>query len=392
MRVFLKRLYSLVYVACARLLSIGRKRKTKKNDVVTIVKYDGIGDFILFLDAAAAIRKIYRDKKIILTCSSRSAPLARRSGYFDEVIPFERGELFIRNFRRTARRAKALECDLLLHTSFSRDIAAEALASFIPAGKKMSVPYTHLLNIRMEKWGRRIYDEWFDIPLNEMCLVQNAMMVRALGMPDFRCSIPSLPPMDATPKFYLPENYYVICPGGSAYIKKWRSENYFAVAKYVKQHSDIKCVLVGEMHEGELDELFRDRGEVEFYSFVGKTDIDELQYIISRAKFAVGNDTGTTHVAATLGVPYIAISAAVSANRFYPYKTEREGGGVAPVFVRADVECAGCAFSLETFVKCIDGVEYTKKKCIEMIKVEDVIPHVENQLRINGLYKDAADD
>ena len=47
--------------------NLSLKRKSVKG-VVTIVKYDGIGDFILFLDSAKGLRELYKDKKIILSC------------------------------------------------------------------------------------------------------------------------------------------------------------------------------------------------------------------------------------------------------------------------------------------------------------------------------------
>ena len=65
------------------------KRQSVKG-VVTVLKYDGIGDFILFLDAAKGLRELYKDKKLILSCPKAVKEIAEQSGYFDEVICISR--------------------------------------------------------------------------------------------------------------------------------------------------------------------------------------------------------------------------------------------------------------------------------------------------------------
>ena len=59
--------YQKVYKSKIKRL-VSPYKKNIKNNTITILKYDGIGDFILFLDAAKGLRNFYANKKIILSC------------------------------------------------------------------------------------------------------------------------------------------------------------------------------------------------------------------------------------------------------------------------------------------------------------------------------------
>lgn len=381
MRSFFQKLYK---AKIKRLIS--PPRKDIENNTVTILKYDGIGDFILFLDAAKGLRTLYKDKKVILSCPISVKEIAEKTNYFDEVIVFRKNEFQYSKLKIAKKKASLLECETLLHLSFSRDFTSEILASFVSANKKISVPYSYVFSKQDAKWTHSLYDAFLKIPLNIMCLQQNKLVLHELGDKNFQASFPVLPPIKNT-HLYLPHNYFVLFLGGSTRIKKWDVEKYYIVVEYINSMTDYKCILAGT--EDDLDqEKFFSSGNVEYYSYIGKTNLEELRYLISFAKFVIGNDTSAIHMAAALNIPSICISSSASSNRFYPYIVDNIEGGCAPICVKTSCECEGCSFSPNTFLRCMPSLEKPFiKRCIADIEVTDVIKQVDVLLGINKREK-----
>ena len=64
--------------------------KRSDPDVVVVVRIDGIGDFVVWLDSARVLRERYSDRRIILVADGTLADLASQVGYFDNVIGIDR--------------------------------------------------------------------------------------------------------------------------------------------------------------------------------------------------------------------------------------------------------------------------------------------------------------
>lgn len=99
----------------------------------------------------------------------------------------------------------------------------------------------------------------------------------------------------------LPAHYMLIIAGGSAHRleKRWPLEHYAALAKHM-----IDCalvpVLIGSYLEAETLSLIANKA-TGCLNLCGKTDLFMLASIARSARFAVGNDTGPTHLIAATG-------------------------------------------------------------------------------------------
>ena len=349
---------------------LAEKRKSVKN-VVTIVKYDGIGDFILFLDCAKGLREFYKDKKIILTCPFSVKQMALDSGYFDEVVCFSRISSQFLKVKEIEKKVKVLDCELLIHASISRDFFAEALTASIKADKKVTMPFAYLYDDKYYKWVLTNYDEVLNVSLNGMVLEINAQMLKALGYSNFKSSSPSLTPKKED--LALPDNYFVLFMGGSSIVKRWHVDRWYEVAKYVSEKTGLKCLLAGDLDEVNQEKYFKSKNEFEFYSYLGRTNLSELIYLISKSKFLIGNDTCAVHIASALKIKSLCVSPASALDRFYPYKADNLNG-YEPNFIRKKVKCEGCSFSKDTFISCVKGVTKDPvKHCLKAISVSDFI-------------------
>lgn len=368
-------IYISLYKFSLAVLTVARK-KSFINDTITVIKYDGIGDFILFLDFAKGLREYYCDKKIILACPLSVSDLAVQSGYFNQVYIINKQDLKIRNLWNTKKKLKQLQCELLISPGISRHLEADVIAKLIDANKKVSPAYSFMYPHKIANKLNNIFDVIYDTPLDIMGLEHNKLILHKLGYLNFRSSFPKLKTSNNT-LIYIPNNYYVLFVGASSYDKQWSIKKFYNVAKYIEENTNFQCVIAGTTKEVNQERYLSEKG-LKYYTYIGKTTFNELIYLISNAKFVVGNDTSAIHIAAALNVPSLCTSGAEASERFYPYVVDNMETGKAPLYVKKDVECEACSFKYESYARCLKFSN--KKPCIEQIEEKEVIKELKSLL------------
>jgi ADP-heptose:LPS heptosyltransferase len=103
-------------------------------------------------------------------------------------------------------------------------------------------------------------------------------------------------------------------PGAAWASKRWPTEHY---AKLI--HAlPIKVVLIGSKGETGARDILAECKTTPL-DLSGQTTIAELIALISLASAHVGGDTGSSHIAAALGVPAIGLYSATRPERSCPY-------------------------------------------------------------------------
>lgn len=96
--------------------------------------------------------------------------------------------------------------------------------------------------------------------------------------------------------------YFVIAPFAKfGDAKEWTLDSYIEVAKRIQKCTGLVPVFVGSKEE--TRRLETDIG----INLVGKTDLNELLYILLNSAIVIGNDSGITHLADIHGVKNIMI-------------------------------------------------------------------------------------
>ncbi len=376
------------YIRDVKLRIYGRRvrKAIKKNpgntNKILIIKHDGLGDFILFLDAAKELRRYYRDKHIVLSCQSLAVPIAKASEYFDEVITLPNDAFTLKNLDKTYKTIKNFKFDLLLHPNQPRNLNAERLAYLINAKIKIaSLGECGALPIEVKEKCDKTYDRMIDQGIENMSIIQSAEFVRGLGDSTYRARLPHL---EVVPKcfLYLPKDFYVVFVGGSVFNKLWPAERFVEVAKYINAKTGWTCVLCGAENDIWQEKVFSDNASFEFYSLIGKTSIDQLIYIISKSRLVVGNDTSAIHIANAVGIQALCIKGLFSGNKFYPYQIEDElPNDIFPAYVSCEMECFACTMRGRNY-ECIHDDYYADVKlpCILNINVDMVIEKLQKIL------------
>lgn len=150
--------------------------------------------------------------------------------------------------------------------------------------------------------------------------------------------------------------WIAIGPGSKMEAKRWPISNFIRVLQRLVEYYNVWPVVFGSGDEAVLGaRIVRELGR----GFVtsGMLSVRASAVALRRCVLYLGNDTGTMHLAAAVGVPCCAIFSSRDApGVWYPY------GNAHRVF-RSRIQCEGCMLEV-----CIEN----KKKCLQNIGTEEV--------------------
>ncbi len=365
-------------------VKIKKNRKSEDNNAVILMKFDGLGDFVLFMNVAREITEYYQGKSVTFCCSPSFVPYAEELNCFDKIMPVHFEELSLKRIWKTYKKLSKEKYDVLLHPTQPRSVYAEMLASFVNAKQKIaSFGECGGVPLKIKKKCDKIYDRLIDTDVDHMTMIQTAEFLRGIGYINYQAKLPTMSEITCS-HIYLPEKFFIVFMGASVYNKQWDPKKFFEIAKYISEKTGWKCVLCGADCDMEQERLFSEQGELEYYSFTGRTTLHDLAYIISKSKLVIGNDTCAIHIANAYNIQSICIKGHFSGEKFYPYVTEvDEPDRVRPIVVCCDKSqfpCYACTAvnNGENGYSCISHYFAEERvKCIEQITVDMVCEAVD---------------
>jgi len=148
-------------------------------------------------------------------------------------------------------------------------------------------------------------------------------------------------------------------PGSKMLGKKWPVERYSEFVSYtLNTFSNCRVVIFGAPNEqNDSDYICDNNRSKRLISLVGSTNIIESAAALSLCTFYVGNDSGTMHLAAAMGLPCIGIfSSRANPGRWEPFGSQN-------IILRKDSNHVGC--ELVSCHLCLKG--------LKKISLEEVI-------------------
>ena len=321
---------------------------------ILLVRPDGIGDEILCLPVATALRQLKPQARVIFLSSQYAAPVLEHHQDVDDIWTLSGCESLrdlVRLFQRGVDAAIFLK-------PFRRLMLAAWLARVpirVATGYRW---YSVLAN-------RRIYEHRSDFSKHETAY--NVGMLKGLGLN---------PPAPVPPKLVITEEErraagdrlravpaprVVLHPGGFA-ARRWRTEQYWKLAETLRGFG-FGIVFTGSASEEE--HFFRvlsvksplPEGIV---SLMGAT-LRESMAVIAESHAVVSGATGPAHIAAACGVPNISLFDPRRNN--LPARWQPLGTGVV---LRPEVPtCEKCIYEACPYWDCLDR-----------ITVDTVVQHV----------------
>jgi asparagine synthase (glutamine-hydrolysing) len=159
--------------------------------------------------------------------------------------------------------------------------------------------------------------------------------------------------------------WVAIGPGSKMPAKRWPLERFQRVISYLIEEFDIWPVVFGGSEDAVIgSQLMENWGRG--YNAAGALGLRPAASALKRCTLFLGNDTGTMHMAAAVGVPCVAVfSSRERPGMWFPH------GDGHRVF-RSEIECEGC-----WLVECIER----QNECLKRISADEVLQACRDLLR-----------
>lgn len=311
---------------------------------ILLVRPDGIGDEILCLPVASALRKLMPDARISFLSSEYAAPLLAYHPDLDEVRSVtgreSLGEL-------TSLFRRAVDVAVFLKP-FKRLMWAAFLAR-VPLRVATGYRWYSLLA------NRRVYEHRKDFSKHETAY--NVGMLAGLGLQPGTVSPPRLVLTDEERVWgeerlrNMPTPRVVLHPGGFA-ARRWRVEHYHSLAQELHRKG-AGVVLTGSQTEADMfnqQVLTAAPLPATVLNLMGQLSVRELMAVIAASHAVVSGATGPAHIAAACGVPNVSLFDPRRNN--LPTRWQPLGKGVV---LRPEVPtCEKCIYEACPYWDCLD--------------------------------------
>ena len=264
---------------------------------ILVIKLSALGDFVQALGPAAAIRRYHAKDEITLLTTHAFVGLARQTGLFDEIAIDSRPKFFdiagwaaLRRVLRSGRFDRVYD----LQTS---DRSSLYFWLFLPtrlpewSGIACCCSHPHA---NLGRFPQHTIDKQ----------AEQLLMAGIHPTPLPRCPASTRP----LPAGLRKGAFFVMIPGSSPrhVDKRWPAGRYGELARQLLEATGIIPVIIGSADEEGLAAEIR-AACPSAIDLVGRTELTSLVDLADAAAFAVGNDTGATHIAALGGQPVLVL-------------------------------------------------------------------------------------
>jgi ADP-heptose:LPS heptosyltransferase/SAM-dependent methyltransferase len=294
--------------------SIFRQRSIEK---ILISKLDHIGDFVLGLSAFGMIRNAFPSSEITLLCAPWNEPIAEKIGLFDRVVCLQlfsevSGENTTVRFDEDAFRSLGLNgFDLAIdfrdgcETRFLLDkVSATFRAGFAAHGvmhhMDLAFPSSSFTLAGAGKVHHSTLQELLASAVvakhREQEQIHKALMTVAksgIGTPVQR--------LDSGP-------IIGVNVGSGAATKNWPLRHFAVLCSWLIYEKQATVVLFGSNAQiGQSDELAGQLPARNVLNLAGTISLTQFVSTVGSVDLYIGNDTGSTHIAAALDVPTVCL-------------------------------------------------------------------------------------
>ncbi|MGB0430529.1 MAG: glycosyltransferase family 9 protein [Bacteroidia bacterium] len=300
---------------------------------VLLVKLDLLGDYVLIRNFLQSLKESeqYKNHKVAFCCNAGVQEISQKldAEFVDQWIPLKL-KPFVKDFKyrkSVLAQLRAQHYQAAIFPTQSRSFFYDnIIAQMVSADQKIA-PLGNAYN--QIKWQRQLGDKWFDKLIAQDFKYEFEF---ALNRNFFKSILPkqSLP---LFPKIQMAinqkQNAVLVSPGASAEFRRWSIENFAKIIEHVLSHyKNLNVLISGAPAEQKICEKLKAHfaQNTRVTNVCGQLKLSDLALKLNTCLAVVTNESGVTHLAKAIGVPYIyCISNANHYQRFNPYPKDDSG-------------------------------------------------------------------
>ncbi|TWU07592.1 glycosyltransferase family 9 protein [Stieleria varia] len=285
---------------------------------ILISRMSAIGDAILTLPVACALRQAFPDAYLAWVVEKKAAPMVRNHRALDEVVVLERGWFTSpKAIRQTRNQLRALQCDIAIDC---QGMTKSALACRL-SGASRRIGYKGKHARELSRW---MNNETVN-PVFSHLTDRSLELLTRLGIntPQVQWDLP----IPDTARMWAhryrrtiaSDRLAILNPGATWHSKRWEPERFGQTARYLADRYGYASVAIWG------NDLDREMAETIVATSGGATvlapdtDLHHLAALISTSNLFISGDTGPLHMAVAVGASTIGLYGATRPGDCGPY-------------------------------------------------------------------------
>ena len=330
---------------------------------ILLIKLRYIGDSINLLPAAANIKNQIPHVHLSVMINTGAEDVLKHSKHIDKLICYDRKQM---------KDNKSFFSKIKNNLGFLYSVRKEKYDLVIDfSGADRSALIT-LLSGAKSRWGfnyvnpllRACYNHFILADINKMHIIDyqfSALQQIGFEIKDKKLviDVPESIQKNIENKFpFLKHKSFkaVIHPGARRANRRWPSANFAQIANLLKRQYSADIILVSAPDESELLDAVGASVDGDVIK-LSHLSLIQLAALIKKCDLYIGNDTGTSHLAAGTGVKIVTLFGPQFPSLWAPYTENGET-------VFKDMECTGPC----NHIKCL----YDENRCMTSITVDEV--------------------
>ncbi len=287
---------------------------------ICILRFSAIGDVCHAVATVQAIQKHYPKTKITWVIGRVEYQLVKNMPNV-EFIQFDKSAGFSAyNHLRKALANRYF--DILLHMQVS--IRANIASLFIKAKQKWGFDYSRSREGQWLFTNHQISQQFQPHVAEGFLAFAYAIGVDKHYQPNWQLSTDLAEEAWFKRNFAQLKQYIVICPSASNEERNWLAERYAALADYAS-YRGYEVVLAGSDKPSEY--LFAEKIIAHCcnkpINMVGKTNLQQMLWVLKHAELLIAPDTGPVHMAVMMDTPVIGLYMHSNPKRTGPFKYQQ---------------------------------------------------------------------
>ncbi|MEN6568229.1 MAG: lipopolysaccharide heptosyltransferase II [Veillonellales bacterium] len=350
-----------------------------------------IGDVLLSTSAVALLRQVYPDAKITMMVRPAAAQLVTNNPVIDEVIIYDykaKHKSFGKMWQM-AQRLRSKHFDLSI--SFDRKLRPALLTwlagipvrvgpdkVFDDKPSRVTMLYTRTIPIHHDIVNTLQAETYQAIIRGFTGAIGSAKPVMARIMPEneekARQLLVSLKPGQSDSVIARNEGTkqsqptlqqsrplrIALCVKGTFPLKTWPKERFAAVVDQLAAQYTAQFFIIGALEDKDYADEVIVLAKTPIANFCGQTSLVDLAALLQKTDLLVTVDTGTAHIAATVGILMVVIYGCTTPNRWHPLNKNA-------VILSSHEPCCPCS---------IAAAQCPQHTCMYKIDVQKVVEKI----------------
>jgi heptosyltransferase-2 len=338
---------------------------------ILVTRTDRIGDVLLSTPVIKGLRRSFPRSHIAVVVRPYARDIVLGNPYLNEVIIYDKYGRQRSPFRSIAfawaLRKKRFDLALILHPTNRMH-----LVTFL-AGIKKRVGFNRklgfLLTDKIEHKKQQGQKHELEYTLDIVRYLGIKPEDKDLFMPIRKDSEIYIEEFLSHQGYREGEKIIALHPAASCPSKVWPKERFAQVADRLSLELKAKIIIVAAASDVDISSSFSALLHCPWIDATGKTSVSQLASLLRRCSLFISNDSGPVHIAATLGVPTVAIF-----GRSQPGLSPRRWGPVGrpSIILHKDSSCASClAHNCQNDFTCLKAISVQEvlaaaKKIVEL--------------------------